>query len=95
MKDLFPLKFQVTQQIIDEGSKNIYRPTCCIGALSLKEALKYNKDFYHISWGVENGDILTDRVHFKITTKENINFMELRTSQEVTFIIKSEICVQN
>ena len=95
MKDLFPLKFRVTQQIIDEESKNIYLPNCCIGALSLKEALKYNKEFYHISWGVENGDILTDRVHFRITTKENINFMQLGIPQEVTFIIKYETWIQN
>lgn len=89
-KLLFPLKGEITQEIID--SANIFDIANCIGALTLKSALGENLQLVESKslWGSYTGFInLVDETKVSIGTIENTNFMNVTKPQLVTFIIES------
>lgn len=80
-----PIKFKITKKIIEEGKKNIYKTHKCIGALALEAAIKDTA--YSTRWGCVSGIIFREGYEsIQITTLENIDLMEIKKPQEVTFI---------
>lgn len=79
---MFPLKFFITQEIIDQGRKSIDNSGKCIGALSLKAATGNPR----AKWGNVFGEFPIDNKWKTITTQGRIRMMELTEPTEVTFI---------
>lgn len=78
---LFPLKFTITQEIIDMSSPlNAYT---CIGANSLRIALGDFANGRNIMWGNTLGSL--DELW--MTTEENIAMPLLKSPVQVTFIV--------
>lgn len=84
IKALFPLKGQLTQSVLDKSKiVDIFN---CNGALTLQEAT--GKPFgYKIYWGIKRGFIESQENTIQIGTEEDIDFMDARKPQEVTFIL--------
>lgn len=90
---LFPLKGQITTEILQ--SANRYLPSECVGTRTLQQALgvALNKDIpssedIHVSWGRLGGFVLIEGAKaIPITTQENIDMVETKEPQEVTFIL--------
>lgn len=87
---LFPLKGNITKDILKTADRDSIRK--CVGALTLKAALKKNIKLmdYEIGWGDKEGANLAGGESFDITTKENISMMNVRKPRKVTFILKTE-----
>jgi hypothetical protein len=87
IKTLFPLKAEITQEIIDGA--NTYSVTKCIGAKTLRTAVesKTNTVFstFAITWGSHSGNIETETSPLNIGTEEDINMMRVTEPQTVTF----------
>ncbi len=88
IKALFPIKAQITQEIIDKSrTLNIYD---CIGAKTLQSVIPPCQ--VRIFWGLDSGGIVHDTFkpdfQIEITTKEGVDMMGITKPQEVTFIIK-------
>lgn len=88
---LFPLKGQLTQEILDKA--NIHDINKCNGALTLKAALPEGMQDY-VTWGVYTGVVYTNKKkqdtigsHAVISTLEDLDFMDATTPQEVTFVL--------
>jgi hypothetical protein len=88
VEDLFPLEGEITQEIIDKA--DIWNPMKCIGALALKAALLtlLKEEDFTTSWAADIGHptILGERR--TITTKEDVDLMDIKKPQKVTFIIQ-------
>lgn len=63
LKKLFPVTVDVTEEMIKQGSENVYNTSKCIGALALVSVLrpdlvKYDDDMSRRhSWGTRSGTI--------------------------------------
>ena len=83
---LFPLKATITQEIIDKA--NIMDEYNCIGALTLKSVIPDTYDFHHkLAWGCDCGLQGIYKKPVLLTTLEGINMMNVKTPQEVTFVV--------
>ena len=91
IEKLFPFEFEITNEIIQEGRKNIYNSNKCIGALSLKSVLNTLKIGNECSWGFVSGTLYELDNEYRlipmliISTIEEINFMTLIKPTKVTF----------
>jgi len=81
IKNIFPVKVQVTQEMIDNAKLgDIYG---CIGALALRSL--NIPEVIEIKWGAWTGFIITEKSEIHITTDKEINVMEIKKPTEVTF----------
>lgn len=87
IENLFPLEGEITQEIIYESVLLDVRK--CIGALTLLASLEGKIDpvSSDIAWGVHTGLNKINGQVVRITTKEDVNMMEIKKPQKVTFII--------
>lgn len=90
VEDLFPLKGEVTQEIIDTAGK--YSIIDCIGAKTLRIAVESRINIelrgYDLTWGSHSGSIVHEHSLFNIGTLEDVNMMRITEPQTVTFILK-------
>lgn len=88
IKQLFPITTTITQEIIDEGLKNIHDVSLCIGAIALKNVLP--KELHdNVKWGIKTGIIyITNNLTVWITTTDDIIMIGVRKPREITFIVK-------
>lgn len=87
-KALFPLKGEITQEIINTA--NTFDYGNCIGALTLKAALGVDIELVDsvISiWGSRNGIQRIEGIPVAVTTIGGINMMRVTEPQSVTFIL--------
>jgi hypothetical protein len=83
IKALFPLKANITEEIINTAT--LLDTSRCIGAKTLQSVLPKE---LKVDWGVYYGDIIVDdEQRIQITTTEQINMMSIKLPQSVTFII--------
>jgi hypothetical protein len=94
IKQLFPLKGQITQEIID--SAKLSHPQECIGALTLKQSIASAgiTDSLFIGWGIVGGTIDKSTVDpnssLAVGTEDRVNMMTVKEPTEVTFILLPE-----
>lgn len=88
--NLFPLKGEITQEIINKA--NVKNPYACIGALTLKAALDKAGVNSNVSWAHHSSYSTTIEGQSLgiITTEQGINMVKVTTPQEVTFIMPIE-----
>ena len=90
---LFPLKGEVTQEILDNA--DIHDTGNCRGAQALKAALGDNLQYFdeHNMWGTTYGRVyLKDGNTFRLTTEEGYEFMHGITAPcIVTFIVSDRM----
>jgi hypothetical protein len=86
IQSLFPLKAEITQEIIDRSNvKDLYN---CIGANTLRKALTTLGVYEHIGWMNLSGAIkLSEKQSLPISTKEEVRMVSVKKPQTVTFII--------
>ena len=82
IKAMFPMEFEVTQEIIDKGSKRLYDSCNCIGALALKKASGKR----NVLWGRTFGYISVGNHIIYIRTKRNVDLMNLKKPKKITFV---------
>ncbi len=89
-KDIFPLKGEITPEILKTGER--FKIRKCFGALTLKAALQDKikpEDLSELSWGNIEGELrFSDNSGLTIGTNKDTNFMDYNLiPQSVTFII--------
>lgn len=86
IKSLFPLKANVTKEILNKA--NIWDYEGCIGALTLQSVLP-EKFKAQATWCMFTGSITIgdESNSTSITTEGLIDMMEIKSPREVTFII--------
>lgn len=90
-KALFPLKGNITKTILKTADRDDIEK--CVGALTLKAALKKNINLLNYKqcyWGVIDGTNTAGNERFVIGTEGKIDMMRVRKPQKVTFILKTE-----
>lgn len=90
IKDLFPLKGNVTEEILQ--NKNLYNTEDCTGARTLKAALSkagVNINDFDIRWGTHTGTI--SRSGKEIIVTSTFNMMRVEKPLEVTIEFEEEI----
>lgn len=91
IEKLFPVKYEITDDIIQEGRKSIWSATKCTGGLSLGNILKSLTIDNPYSWGDNTGTIYEINEEDKyipiliISTDKGIDFMNLLKPIEVEF----------
>jgi hypothetical protein len=83
MKPVFPLKFKVTNEILDYAIPGDM--TTCIGARALQAALM--DCFYtRITWCAFGGHIYVKNRKYAVSTKEQVDMRKIMRPRNVTFI---------
>ena len=86
---LFPLKAEITKNIIDEA--DIDNVKNCIGALTLKSMIPNIEEITkYWGWGTTQGtQKLLDGSYITLTTTKNIDMMGVKRPRKAVFIIKN------
>lgn len=82
---LFPIKAEVTQEILD--TSNVGSIHQCNGAKTLQSVLKLEEPWY-VHWGDRQGYIANKEnynLFIEVTTDEDISFMSITEPTTVTF----------
>lgn len=89
---LFPLKGQVTKEIIDTSL--LWIAEQCIGATTLKQSIEKANlgldappETLHVLWSVVSGQVWLGNQRIDIKTHPLVNMMSIIKPQEVTFEI--------
>lgn len=84
---LFPLKGQLTEQIINNA--DVYNTDDCRGARTLTAALGDNISLIYgkVKWGDTFGGCTVDGANIFLSTEMNTNFMEAKEPQTVIFVV--------
>jgi aromatic ring-opening dioxygenase LigB subunit len=83
IRKLFPVKVKITKKMIDKS--DIFNPKNCIGYHTLKKVVKK----FDVVWGLSVGFVsFSDYNVLTITSKENLNFIDITKPCTVTLIVK-------
>ncbi len=86
---LFPIKAEVTQEIINQSDP--FDTKTCVGALTLKRAVPDIIKTNYWGWGDLEGTVIIDGKSVIIGTEEGQYMMEIRKPTSVTFIVKRQL----
>ena len=95
---LFPLKGELTGEILENTKATRHNPWECAGVKTLIAALgenappikndDYSNDQDYVAWFSEDGRIYVDGSYIGVTTEEDIDFVKAIYPTSVTFILQ-------